>query len=277
MVSVQSASSAIRAEKLEINQKQVHSFCPNPDFSLAALPPTAASPVDRASLTTAAGQARTQVSLSETSLEDIRAGQVIGLGDSGPAVARLQELLTKAGYPVQINGQFGPTTEALVRRFQKDTGLQVNGQLGPTTLKMLENPLRETAFGRRLAQVGRREALSMGRYTSQGQCYSGVADSLQSVGVKVTGLSAYMAANQLARNSRFREVKLPATSLPKLPAGAVVVWDRSPSPSLRQRGHGWEHGHISIADGKGREMSDYIDAQRTNYYVSNKFRVFLPK
>lgn len=223
------------------------------------------------------GRAKTSIGLTEVSIEGIRAGEAIGLGAEGPAVEHLQQLLTAAGYPVQITGRFGPTTEGLVKDFQADQGLQVNGKLGPMTLSYLENPLRETTFGRQLAQAGREEALSLGGYTSLGKCYTGAGLALEDVGVMVTGLSAYMAAEQLAEHPRFREVKLAPDQLPKLPAGAVVVWDRSDSPALRNRGGGWTHGHISIADGKGHEMSDYIDTQRTDYYASNRYRVFLPK
>lgn len=223
------------------------------------------------------GQALNRIELREATLEGVRAGLVLGLGAEGPVVKTLQNLLTQAGYPVQVNGRLGPTTESLLRRFQRDQGIQPTGQLGPTTLKALENPLRETAFGRRLATAGRQAAHQLGGYRSLGKCYTGVARALERHGVSVTGLSAYMAANQLAKHPRFREVSLPAASLSKLPAGAIVVWERSPSPALRHRGGGWTHGHISIADGKGREMSDYIDKQRTSYYVSNRYRVFLPK
>lgn len=209
-------------------------------------------------------------------LAEIKAGKVIALGAEGPAVEQLQALLTKAGHPVQVNGCFGPMTEALLKDFQRENNIQVNGQLGPTTLKALENPLRETPLGRRLANVGKNQALNLGGYNSLGLCYTGVGISLEKVGVRVTGLSAYMAASQLERNPRFREVKVQASQLPKLPAGAVVVWERSGNPSLRRQGGGFTHGHISISDGKGREMSDYIDTQRTSYYASNRFRVFLP-
>ena len=54
--------------------------------------------------------------------------------------------------------------------------------------------------------------------------------------------------------------------LPKLPPGAVVVWNKGP---------GHPHGHISISLGGGREASDKIRKQITNYGTS--VRVFLPK
>ncbi|NMA26339.1 MAG: hypothetical protein GX934_01075 [Burkholderiales bacterium] len=74
-----------------------------------------------------------------------------------------------------------------------------------------------------------------------------------------------MAADQLAQSDKLREVQVNPQDLPKLPAGAVVVWDR---------GNGHEHGHISICDGKGGEYSDVYRQQTTNY--GTQCRVFLP-
>ena len=100
-----------------------------------------------------------------------------------------------------------------------------------------------------------------------GWCFRWVRQALERAGVKgVGGASAYMAADQLAKNPKFREISVQPKDLKKLPAGAVVVWNR---------GNGHEHGHISIALGDGREASDKIRTQTTNYGTS--VRVFLPK
>lgn len=101
-----------------------------------------------------------------------------------------------------------------------------------------------------------------------GWCFKWVRQALERHGVTgVGGASAYMAADQLANNSKFSEVSgLSKNDLPNLPAGAVVVWDR---------GNGHEHGHISISLGDGREASDKIRNQTVNYGTS--FRVFMPK
>lgn len=99
-----------------------------------------------------------------------------------------------------------------------------------------------------------------------GYCYKWVGQALAKFGVSVHGASAYMAADQLAKSDKFREVKVEPKDLPKLPAGAVVVWDK---------GAGHEHGHISIALGNGKEASDKLREQITNYGTS--CRVFIPK
>ncbi|MCA9777398.1 MAG: hypothetical protein KC800_11795, partial [Candidatus Eremiobacteraeota bacterium] len=71
---------------------------------------------------------------------------------------------------------------------------------------------------------------------------------------------------QLAKNPKVKEVNVSPQDFKKLPAGAIVVWDK---------GAGHEHGHISVALGNGKEASDVIRDQITNY--GTKPRVFIPK
>jgi len=86
--------------------------------------------------------------------------------------------------------------------------------------------------------------------------------------VHLHGASAYMAADQLARSAKFREVQVPSRELGKLPAGAIVVWGKTGrSP----------HGHISVALGDGREASDHIARQKTSLRGYTNARVFLPR
>ncbi len=118
------------------------------------------------------------------------------------------------------------------------------------------------AWGAKLAQDASKHATGSG-----GLCFRYVRQALERAGVKgVGGASAYMAGDQLAKNPKFREIKVAEKDLKKLPAGAVVVWDR---------GNGHQHGHISIALGNGQEASDIKKPQTVGY--GTKFRVFLPK
>jgi hypothetical protein len=120
-----------------------------------------------------------------------------------------------------------------------------------------------TQWGKALAA----EAFSKAGPTSQGRCYEYVGNALRKFGVQTSGEGAYMAADQLAKSDKFQEARgISNQDLTKLPAGAVVVWNR---------GNGHEWGHISIADGHGHEASDFKGNQITNYGTS--FRVFLPK
>lgn len=84
-------------------------------------------------------------------------------------------------------------------------------------------------------------------------------------GVNLSGVPAYTAAGQLARNPNFREARVSRDQLGNLPAGATVVW----APHGKHR-----NGHVSIALGNGREASDVLRNQIVNY--GSSFRVFLP-
>lgn len=121
--------------------------------------------------------------------------------------------------------------------------------------------IKGTGWGADLARYAGSHANGPGGY-----CYKWVGQALSKFGVNVHGASAYMAADQLAKNPKFREVQVNPKDFAKLPAGAVVVWNR---------GNGHQHGHISIALGNGKEASDKLRNQITNYGTSA--RVFLPK
>lgn len=106
-----------------------------------------------------------------------------------------------------------------------------------------------------------------------GKCYPAVADAVDPhMKKKFFGMSASDAAAQLAADPNFGEVtrNFPQSSdLKELPEGAIVVWRKGPrSPN----------GHISIALGDGREASDHIQGQITNYRGDTTgYRVFYPK
>ena len=59
--------------------------------------------------------------------------------DRGAAVTELQQMLTKLGYTVTVDGVFGSGTEAAVKRFQEDKGLKVDGIAGSATLSLLRS------------------------------------------------------------------------------------------------------------------------------------------
>jgi flagellum-specific peptidoglycan hydrolase FlgJ len=104
------------------------------------------------------GQANPSLSLFETekpelSLEQVRQGGIVAIGDKGPAIKWMQESLTKLGYGVQASGELGSTTQALLQKFQKDYGVEPTGKLGPTTLKTLEWALKQTNAIQQLRKV----------------------------------------------------------------------------------------------------------------------------
>jgi len=58
-------------------------------------------------------------------------------GAIGAPVAELQKLLTKAGYPLAVDGWFGEATEQAVVAFQIDHLITAIGQAGPRTMAAL--------------------------------------------------------------------------------------------------------------------------------------------
>ena len=54
-------------------------------------------------------------------------------GDRNHPVQTLQELLREAGYPLTVDGSFGPLTDQAVRSFQQANHLNVDGIVGPQT------------------------------------------------------------------------------------------------------------------------------------------------
>lgn len=52
---------------------------------------------------------------------------------AGYKITTIQELLTKAGFPTEVDGIYGPDTTAKVKAFQKARGLVVDGDVGPKT------------------------------------------------------------------------------------------------------------------------------------------------
>lgn len=154
--------------------------------------------------------------------------------------------------------------------FQENGVFNDTGVLGNTGNNDINNnpavpnyiPQGSTAFGNSIANNAAQTANNM---SSTGYCYRGVANTLSKSGVNLSGMSAYMGADQLARSPKFKEATVSRNDLKSLPAGAVVVWDKCP---------GHQHGHISIALGDGREASDHIQSQMTNY--GPRFRVFIP-
>ena len=67
----------------------------------------------------------------------IAANPILRQGSQGQSVKTLQQLLTAAGYPLTVDGIFGPRTEAAVKKFQQANRLTVDGIVGPKTWSSL--------------------------------------------------------------------------------------------------------------------------------------------
>lgn len=113
---------------------------------------------------------------------------------------------------------------------------------------------------------------------TKGWCLKGVATALSRMGIELHGASAYEAADQLAKNDKFVEIKVKPEQIKNLPAGAIIVWRKNEKL-------GNLHGHIAIADGKGGEDSSIhrdgiIDGITSSVYGDkgeDAYRVFVPK
>lgn len=66
------------------------------------------------------------------------ASGMLRMGSTGAKVRELQALLVRAGHPVKVDGDFGPTTRDAVRTFQKTNKIRVDGVAGPETMRRLE-------------------------------------------------------------------------------------------------------------------------------------------
>lgn len=66
-------------------------------------------------------------------------------GDQGTQVKRLQRFLRLFGYSTgKVDGDYGPATQAAVKRFQEASKLTADGIVGPATLKALKQALGES-------------------------------------------------------------------------------------------------------------------------------------
>jgi len=117
---------------------------------------------------------------------------------------------------------------------------------------------------KQLAAAARRQAQTM---NTRGWCARGVNRAMRAAGLATTPLpSAYMYANRLASDSRFREMpNVSDAQLKKLPPGAIVVFDAS--------GGRTRHGHIMVTLGNGLEASDHVARVSTH----GRQRVFVPR
>ena len=137
---------------------------------------------------------------------------------------------------------------------------ELNLRFGPTPQIAFAQPGYDAAFGQSIASDAASEARRRG---TTGNCYNAVADVIdRKAGKFLTGMHAYMAADQLAaRKQDFREV--PPNDLGNLPAGAVGLGSNSRS------------GHVSIALGDGRGERSHRPADE-GHCRGAPARIFIP-
>jgi len=63
---------------------------------------------------------------------------MLRMGSTGARVRELQVLLGRAGFKVEVDGDFGPATKAALVAFQKKQKIKADGVAGPQTMQALE-------------------------------------------------------------------------------------------------------------------------------------------
>lgn len=216
-------------------------------------------------------QARLRDALRPPNIDEISRGALLQESHSGEAVTEIKTLIKNLGYPVSNNDRFDTSLRQAIGEFQEAHQLAVPqshywGKVGPSTLSSLQSKTQsnyDPGLGEQLVRYARQR---MSGY--QGSCYRYVALAIHANTESfLQGYHAYMAADHLASSRYFSELELnDVNELEALPAGAVVVWGKGSSRS----------GHISIADGKGNEISDHMRPQMLAHYGGASARVFLP-
>jgi murein L,D-transpeptidase YcbB/YkuD len=79
--------------------------------------------------------------------DEISPFPLVRRGDQEHPVRTLQYLLRARGHTVDVDGIFGPLTEAAVRAFQQEKGLAVDGIVGPNTWSALIVTVRRGSQG----------------------------------------------------------------------------------------------------------------------------------
>src|SRR5690606_8200540 len=127
---------------------------------------------------------------------EIKKGSVMESGQKGASVKELQTRLSKLGFGVKATGEFGDTTEKVLKEFQKRYGVATTGKFGSTSLTAMETAEKAATVGKKLASHAKTVANNR---NTVGWCYNAVADAVDNMfGSFLWGGSAYMAASQFA-------------------------------------------------------------------------------
>ncbi len=222
---------------------------------------------------------KTWAKLNATSSSQGGSGPTLKQGHSGAPVTALQNRLNQLGFNAgAADGQFGPKTTAAVKAFQRAKGLTADGIVGPKTWNKLGitvsgTPSTPNTGGVRgnsaLANNARSVALSMGGYSSQGLCATGVSRAIQNTyGIKVWG-NGNQIDNNLPRN-KFKQVNLSLAEALKIP-GLILTWEKT---STRL---GSIYGHTAITSGDGRSSySDFVERNTLGAGGRSGLKVFMP-
>ncbi|WP_416137380.1 N-acetylmuramidase domain-containing protein [Halomonas sp. HK25] len=137
-----------------------------------------------------------------------RQDPILRRGDSGDNVRELQRRLSHAGFPLTLDGQFGPATERAVRAFQNRAGLVVDGLAGPKTDLMLSQLPAQEESNQPTAAEGEPHRPPAGKSTSDEPSSTerllGQQDLVWAAGELEVPVAAIMAVNEVeSRGSGF--------------------------------------------------------------------------
>lgn len=114
----------------------------------------------------------------------------------------------------------------------------------------IRHPSRSTArntTSKEAARIASNASRIARQMNSVGRCYRGVTLAMRDFGVTLTGMAAYQAKDQLARNRRFKMVNLKQKN--DLRTGDILV-----NGPIKTH----PYGHISVYLGRNQEASDHI-------------------
>lgn len=152
-------------------------------------------------------------------------------GSTGSSVTEAQCLLNSHGASLEVDGKFGPATEAAVRSFQSSRGLAVDGVVGPITWGALTSGGEDSPREVKAQKVINFAAAQKGKpyvWGAEGpnsyDCSGLTLRSFQQIGITLPRVSGDQAA-----------------SVPKVPASERMVGDLIHWP-----------GHVGIYAGNGK-------------------------
>lgn len=178
---------------------------------------------------------------------------------------------TSVGALAKLNGIANPNLIYAGRtlRLPGHSGKDSFQPSGPRRPAPVQQSGSRVGGSNRLAAAGRAVALSMGGYTGQGLCATGVSRAIQRVyGIKVWG-NGNQIDNNLPRN-KFREVHMSLAEALKRP-GLILTWERTSSRL------GSIYGHTAITSGDGRSSySDFIENNTLGAGGRSGLRIFEP-
>jgi cell wall-associated NlpC family hydrolase len=171
------------------------------------------------------------------------AAVVLKKGSSGASVKALQEMLNANGYTVTVDGKFGASTQAAVKRYQANCGLKADGIAGSKTLARLKAVENFITTARSKLGV---KYVRGGKGPDKFDCSGFVYWSLNHSGIK----QSYMTSSVWQKSTKYKKI----ADMKDMVRGDII--------SLK--------GHVAIYLGNGQA----INALGSTHSVSISSRIF---